>query len=70
MNLAFTGTGINHNKVVNIVAPGGTGTVGGLSVVTLDMTALQAISADLADDGLLKKGNIPPSPNAPLLGGE
>jgi len=70
INLAFTGTGINHKKVVNIVAPGGSGMVGGLSVVTLDMTALQAISADLADDGLLKKVNIPPSPNASLLDGE
>jgi len=41
--------------------------VNGLSVVNLDQTQLQAISQDLADDGLLKKGNIPPSPNAPLL---
>lgn len=70
MNLAFTGTEVNHKTVVNIVAPGGSGMAGGLSVVTLDMAALQAISADLADDGLLKKGNIPPSPNAPLLEGE
>lgn len=70
MNLGFTGTEINQNKVVNIVFPGGSGTAGGLSVVTLDMAAVQAISADLADDGLLKKGNIPSSPNAPLLEGE
>jgi LCP family protein required for cell wall assembly len=70
MDLVFTGTTLNHNKVVNIVAPGGIGEVGGLSVVTLDMATLQAIAADLADDGLLKKGNIPPSPNAPLLEGE
>jgi LCP family protein required for cell wall assembly len=70
MNLAFTGTEVNRKTVVNVVAPGGTGTAGGLSVVILDMAALQAVSADLADDGLLKKGNIPPSPNAPLLEGE
>jgi anionic cell wall polymer biosynthesis LytR-Cps2A-Psr (LCP) family protein len=69
MNLAFTGTGINAKKVVNIVMPGGSATVNGLSVVNLDPTQLQAISTDLADDGLLKKGNIPPSPNASLLGG-
>lgn len=69
-NLAFTGTAINSKRVVNIVMPGFSGNVGGLSVVNLDQAALQAISADLADDGLLKKGNIPPSPNAPLLGGE
>jgi hypothetical protein len=37
--------------------------------VNLDRTALQAIAADLADDGLLSKANIPPSPNASLLGG-
>jgi polyisoprenyl-teichoic acid--peptidoglycan teichoic acid transferase len=66
MTLAFTGTAINQKKVVNAVLPGGTGMVGGLSVVTLDQTALGAISADLADDGLLKERNIPPSPNAPL----
>jgi len=38
--------------------------------VQLDQAVLQAISTDLADDGLLKKGNIPPSPNAPLLESE
>jgi LCP family protein required for cell wall assembly len=70
LNLAFTGTAINPKRVVNIVTPGSSGTVGGLSVVNLDQAALEAISADLADDGLLKKGNIPPSPNAPLLEGE
>lgn len=67
INLAFTGTAINHKKVVNIVLPGFSGDAGGLSVVNLDQAALLAISADLADDGLLKKGTIPPSPNAPLL---
>jgi LCP family protein required for cell wall assembly len=70
INLAFTGTAIMHKRVVNIVLPGGSGTAGTLSVVQLDQVALQAISKDLADDGLLKKGNIPPSPNAPLLAGE
>lgn len=70
MTLAFTGTAINQNTVTNVVLPGGTGSVGGLSVVHLDQTALTTISADLADDGLLKRKNIPPSPNASLLGGE
>ncbi len=69
LDLAFTGTAINANKVVNAVFPGGAGMVGGLSVVTLDQAALDTISKDLADDGLLKKANIPPSPNAELLGG-
>jgi LCP family protein required for cell wall assembly len=70
MNLAFTGTAITHKRVVNVVVPGSSGTVGTISVVNLDQAALQAISTDLADDGLLKKGTIPPSPNAPLLAGE
>jgi LCP family protein required for cell wall assembly len=70
VNLAFTATTLNPKKVVNIVVPGSSATVGDSSVVNLDMTQLQAISADLADDGLLKKINIPPSPNAPLLGSE
>ena len=69
LDLAFTGTTINANKVVNAVFPGGAGMVGGLSVVTLDQAALETISKDLADDGLLKKANVPPSPNAELLGG-
>jgi LCP family protein required for cell wall assembly len=67
MSLAFTGTAINPKTVVNVVAPGGNGMVGGIAVVNLDRTRLAAMTADLAADGLLKKGNIPPSPNASLL---
>jgi hypothetical protein len=37
--------------------------------VTLNQEALDTISKDLADDGLLKKANVPPSPNEPLLEG-
>ena len=70
INLAFTGTAMNDNKVVNVVAPGTIGSAGGLSIVNLDQVTLEIISADLSDDGLLKKGNIPPSPNASLLAGE
>ena len=69
LDLAFTGTTINANKVVNTVFPGGEGMVGGLSVVTLNQASLDTISKDLADDGLLKKANVPPSPNEALLGG-
>ena len=50
LDLAFTGTAINANKVENVVLPGDTGMVGGLSVVTLNQEALDAISKDLADD--------------------
>jgi len=69
LDLAFTGTTINANKVVNAVLPGGTGMVGTTSVVTLDQDTLDTISKDLADDGILKKPNVPPSPNESLLGG-
>jgi anionic cell wall polymer biosynthesis LytR-Cps2A-Psr (LCP) family protein len=69
LDLAFTGTTINANKVVNAVLPGATGMVGATSVVTLDEATLDTISKDLADDGILKKPNVPPSPNESLLGG-
>ena len=69
LDLAFTGTTINANKVVNAVLPGGVGMVGTLSVVTLNDETLDAISKDLADDGILKKANVPPSPNESLIGG-
>ena len=69
LDLAFTGTTINANKVANAVLPGGVGMVGTLSVVTLNEETLDAISKDLADDGILKKANVPPSPNESLLGG-
>jgi hypothetical protein len=52
---------------VNLVLPGSVSMAGGLSIVSLDQEALQAISNDLKGDGLVRKGNIPPSPNADLL---
>jgi polyisoprenyl-teichoic acid--peptidoglycan teichoic acid transferase len=68
INLAFTCTTINPKHVENIVAPGTTGTVGGLSVVNLTSEA-QAIFNDMKDDGLVARKRIPPSPNASLLAG-
>jgi LCP family protein required for cell wall assembly len=65
--LAFTGTTLNDRKVVNVVLPGGSGMAGGIAVVHLDQAMLAAISEDLADDGLLRPENVPPSPNASLL---
>lgn len=67
LRLAFTGTRLNARRVVNVVLPGSSGMNGGIAVVNLNQTALAAISEDLAKDGLLKKANIPPSPNATLL---
>jgi LCP family protein required for cell wall assembly len=69
LRLGFTASTLNPRKVTNVVLPGGTGMAGGTSVVNLNRTALQAIASDLADDGILSKANVPPSPNAELLGG-
>ena len=68
LDLAFTGTTINPEKVVNIVVTGGVGMVGSMSVVNLDQAQVDAVSRDLKDDGLLKAENIGPSQNASLLG--
>jgi LCP family protein required for cell wall assembly len=70
MTLAFTATTINPKRVVNVVLPGSVGMSGTTSIVSLNQTALDAISGDLANDGLLKKANVPPSPNQGLLGSE
>jgi len=70
LSLAFTASTLNAKKAQNIVLPGSTGMVGGISVVNLDQTTLQAISADMKNDAILGKSNIPPSPNASLLGSE
>ena len=67
MGLAFTASTLDPKRVVNVVLPGGNRMVGETSVVDLDQTVLQAITADLQGDGLLGKKNIPPSPNTSLL---
>ena len=64
--LAFTTTEINPRHVVNAVAPGSTGMAGSASVVNLSPQA-ETIYRDMANDGLIGKKNIPPSPNASLL---
>jgi LCP family protein required for cell wall assembly len=69
MTLAFTGATLNPKHIVNVVIPGSTGFVGDMSVVNLDQSVLQAVSTDLADDGLLQDKNIPPSPTASLVAG-
>lgn len=70
MSLAFTASTLNSKRVVNVVVPGGLSMNGDVSVVNLDQTVLDAISRDLADDGLLRRSNVPPSPNAGLLPAE
>lgn len=68
--LAFTASTLNTKRVVNVVLPGSVSTNGTLSIVNLDQTVLDAISRDLANDGLLRRSNVPPSPNAGLLPAE
>lgn len=70
ITLAFTGASLAHKNVPNVVLPGSVGTAGNVSVVNLDQTILQAIALDLQDDGLISRANMPPSPNAGLLGTE
>jgi polyisoprenyl-teichoic acid--peptidoglycan teichoic acid transferase len=64
MGLAYTASSVPPSKVQNVVLPGGTGTVGGMSVVTLDMARARTIVGDAAKDGALLKKNVPPSPTA------
>jgi anionic cell wall polymer biosynthesis LytR-Cps2A-Psr (LCP) family protein len=62
VDLAFTASRIPFADVQNVVLPGGTGNVGGLSVVQLSMGTARAIFADAKADGALRRGNVPPSP--------
>jgi hypothetical protein len=64
MSLAYTASSVPPSKVQNVVLPGGTGMVGGTSVVTLDMARARAIADDASADGALLKKNVPPSPTA------
>jgi anionic cell wall polymer biosynthesis LytR-Cps2A-Psr (LCP) family protein len=64
MGLAYTASKVPSKKVQNVVLPGGTGMIGGMSVVTLDMARARAIVADAEKDGVLVRKNVPPSPTA------
>jgi LCP family protein required for cell wall assembly len=64
MALAYTASKVPPAKVQNVVLPGGTGMVGSMSVVTLDMARARTIAADAAKDGALLAKNVPPSPTA------
>lgn len=64
MSLAFTASKVPTTRVQNVVLLGGTDTIGGISVVTLDMARARAIMADAKKDALLLKKNVPPSPTA------
>jgi len=62
VGLAFTASHVRLKHVRNVVLPGGTGSIGGLSVVMLSMSAARAIFADAKVDGALRPGNVPRSP--------
>jgi LCP family protein required for cell wall assembly len=62
VDLAFTASTIRFGDVRNVVLPGGTGTIGGRSVVVLSMRTARTIFADAKADGALRPGNIPRSP--------
>ena len=68
--LALGALAIDPKNVVNVALPGGIGTAGGASIVTLGSEA-DAVLADLADDGMLEStastepaeaGEVTPSP--------
>lgn len=67
LGLAFTASTINPKTVENMVAPGTTASAGNMSIVQLSPDA-QEIFADMKDDGLVSKKNVPESPNANLIG--
>ena len=62
VRLAFTASHLRPDRIRNVVLPGGTGSIGGLSVVTLSMSAARAIFSDAKTDGALRLGNVPRSP--------
>jgi LCP family protein required for cell wall assembly len=63
LNFAFTALSINPTHVENMVADGSTGSSGAMSIVNLS-SSNEALYKDLADDGIVSKKNVPPSPTA------
>lgn len=62
VDLALGVTNLRLQRVRNVVFPGGTGSVGGSSVVFLAMSTARRVVADAEKDGTLSPGNIPRSP--------
>lgn len=60
LELALGALAMDPKNVVNIALPGGIGTAGAASIVTLGSEA-DAVFADLADDGLLESTDVEPS---------
>jgi hypothetical protein len=70
VQLAYTVTAQPVKKVQNIVLPGSSQMIGGVSAVALDDAAASAIMSDASQDGVVAKKNVPPSPsrNQPVGG--
>jgi len=62
IDLGLGVTSVKLAHVRNVVFPGGTGSVGGSSVVFLSMSAARRIVADARADGALRPANVPRSP--------
>ena len=62
IDLAFTAASVRPGHVRNVVLPGGTGSVGGSSVVFLHTSTARRIFDDAAVDGRLRPRNVPRSP--------
>jgi anionic cell wall polymer biosynthesis LytR-Cps2A-Psr (LCP) family protein len=70
VQLAYTVTAQPVKKVQNIVVPGSSEMIGGVSAVALNDAAASAIMSDVSQDGVVAKKNVPPSPsrNQPVGG--
>jgi LCP family protein required for cell wall assembly len=70
VQLAYTVTAQPVKKVQNIVLPGSSAMIGGVSAVALNDAAASAIMSDASQDGIVAKKNVPPSPsnNQPVGG--
>jgi polyisoprenyl-teichoic acid--peptidoglycan teichoic acid transferase len=70
VQLAYTVTAQPVKKVQNIVLPGSSEMIGGVSAVALNDAAATAIMSDASQDGIVAKKNVPPSPskNQPVGG--
>jgi LCP family protein required for cell wall assembly len=64
LQLAYTVTAQPVKNVQNIVLPGSSASIGGLSAVALNNAAVSAIFRDVIPDGIVSKKNVPPSPTA------
>ncbi|HEY7400603.1 MAG TPA: LCP family protein [Actinomycetota bacterium] len=62
INLAFTALAINPKHVTNVVVPGTTATVNGMSIVNISSSA-SSVYADLAKDGILSKHSLELAPS-------